>query len=421
MQNELLAPGVRRRITNTLFAAHTTFIAAQIASFTLMSIIGAQLGNSDAAAGIPSAVSMVGRALAGYPVGWLMDRVGRRYGLSLGYVLGILGGVVSVVAIGQESLLGFCLGVGLAGMARSTSEQSRYIAAEAELPDRRARAIGLVVAGGTIAAVAGPALVAPAGALMARTGALSSTGPYAAAAILSAICLLLVFVFLRPDPTVIGQAIEEEYGRPVDATQPAKAGRSLREILRDPRARLALSALIIGQFVMTYLMVIMPVHMDHHSHGTGAIAWMIAAHNLGMYVFSPGTGWLIERGGRVSVIMLGGLTLALSAVFTPVWLGAVPISVIMFLVGLGWNFTFIAGSSLLSDVLNQSERGRIQGASETMIAVAGGGGSLSSGVVFNASGIGGLSAVGLVFSVVLLVVTALWGRHSKEPAPTPSS
>lgn len=417
MQNDLFAPGVRRRITHTLFAAHTTFIAAQIASFTLMSIIGAQLGNSDAAAGIPSAVSMAGRALAGYPVGWLMDRVGRRYGLSIGYVLGALGGVVSVLAIGQESLLGFCLGVGLAGMARSTSEQSRYIAAEAELPERRARAIGLVVAGGTIAAVVGPALVAPAGAFMERMGLLSSAGPYAAAAVLSAICLLLVFFFLRPDPMVIGRAIEEEYGSPADVSQPTKAGRTLREILRDPRARLALSALIIGQFVMTYLMVIMPVHMDHHDHGTAAIAWMIAAHNLGMYVFSPGTSWLIERDGRVSVIFLGGLTLALSAICTPIWLGAVPISLIMFLVGLGWNFTFIAGSSLLSDVLHQGERGRIQGASETMIAVAGGGGSLSSGLVFNVSGIVGLSAVGLLFSVGLLVVTALWGRGKEAPAP----
>ncbi len=80
VSSNLLAPATRRRITSTLFAAHTTFVAAQIASFTLMSIIGAQLGGSDASAGIPSTISMVGRALAGYPIGWLMDRLGRRFG-----------------------------------------------------------------------------------------------------------------------------------------------------------------------------------------------------------------------------------------------------------------------------------------------------------------------------------------------------
>lgn len=417
MSTDLLAPAVRRRITGTLFTAHTTFIAAQIASFTLMSIIGAELGGSDASAGIPSTVSMIGRAVAGYPAGWLLDKVGRRFGLTIGYYLGLMGALLSVVAIGWESLIGFCLGVGLMGMARSTSEQSRFIAAEAELPDRRAKTIGLIVAGGTIAAVAGPLLVGPSGQLMERFGRLAIAGPYAAAALLSIVCILIVMIFLRPDPLVVGRAIEESYGTPATdtstATKEQTGGRTLLQALVDPRVRLAMAALTISQFVMVYLMVIMPVHMDHNNHDTTAIAWMIAAHNLGMYIFSWLTGWLIENTGRISVIVLGGLTLAASAIFTPVWIGVVPISLIMFAVGLGWNFAFIAGSSLLSDALSQNERGRIQGASETLSAVAGGGGSLSAGFVFAASGVMGLSAVGLAFSLVLLAAAMLWGRTTQ--------
>lgn len=409
----LLAPATRRRITGTLFAAHTTFVAAQIASFTLLSIIGAQLAGSDASAGIPSTISMVGRALAGYPIGWLMDKLGRRTGLSLGYLLALIGGIVSIYAIGQESLIGFCLGAGLAGMARSTSEQSRYIAAEAELPDRRAKAIGLIVAGGTIAAVVGPLFVSPSGIVMERFGFLAATGPYAVSALLSLVCLALVFLFLRPDPLLVGRAIEDEYGSPASKAQRGEKGRTLLQALADPRVKLALAALMVSQFVMTYLMVIMPVHMNHHNHGTGAISMMISSHSLGMYVFSWFTGWLIDRSGRVSVIILGGVTLALSAIFTPIWIGAIPLSAIMFIVGLGWNFAFIAGSSLLSDALTQNERGRIQGASETLIAVAGASGSLSSGVVFSMSGVMGLSGVGLAFSVVLLVAALLWGRAHK--------
>ncbi len=415
VSTNLLAPATRRRITGTLFAAHTTFVAAQIASFTLMSIIGAQLGGGDASAGIPSTISMVGRALAGYPIGWLMDRLGRRAGLSIGYFLAIIGGILSVLAIGQESLLGFCIGVGLSGMARSTSEQSRYIAAEAELPDRRAKAIGLIVAGGTIAAVVGPLFVQPSGALMAHYGLLAATGPYAISALLALICLALVFFLLRPDPLLVGRAIEEEYGTAASKAQRDEKGRTLLQALADPRVRLALAALMISQFVMTYLMVIMPVHMHHHNHGTGAISLMISSHSLGMYVFSWFTGWLIDRTGRVSVIVLGGLTLAASAIFTPLWLGVIPLSLIMFIVGLGWNFAFIAGSSLLSDALTQNERGRIQGASETLIAVAGGGGSLSSGIIFAASGVMGISAVGLAFSLALLAAVMLWGRGQTLP------
>ncbi|MEZ4615767.1 MAG: MFS transporter [Caldilineaceae bacterium] len=364
---------------------------------------------------MPSTVSMIRRAVAGYPIGWLMDRMGRRVGLSLGYVLAILGGLISVYAIGQESLIGFSLGVGLAGMARSTSEQSRYIAAESELPDRRAKAIGLIVFGGTIAAVVGPFFVTPAGALMARFGWLTATGPYAASALLSLICLSLVFIFLRPDPLNVGRAIEDEYGAPRTQAQRDDKGRTLLQTLQDPRVRLAMAALMISQFVMTYLMVIMPVHMNHHNHGTSAISMMISSHSLGMYVFSWLTGWLIERSGRVSVIVLGGVTLALSAIFTPVWLGAIPLSAIMFVVGLGWNFAFIAGSSLLSDALTQNERGRIQGASETLIAVAGGTGSLSSGIIFAATGVMGLSTVGLAFSLALLGAALLWGRQQTLP------
>ncbi len=415
VSSNLLAPATRRRITSTLFAAHTTFVAAQIASFTLMSIIGAQLGGSDASAGIPSTISMVGRALAGYPIGWLMDKLGRRFGLSLGYFLALIGGIISVLAIGQESLIGFCIGVGLAGMARSTSEQSRYIAAEAELPDRRAKAIGLIVTGGTIAAVVGPLFVGPAGALMQRYGLLITTGPYAASVLLSAICLALVYFFLRPDPLAVGRAIEEEYGTAASKAQRHEKGRNLMQALADPRVRLAMAALMISQFVMTYLMVIMPLYMSHHDHGTGAISAMISSHSLGMYVFSWLTGWLIERTGRVSVIVLGGITLAAAAIFTPVWIGAIPLSAIMFVVGLGWNFAFIAGSSLLSDALTQNERGRIQGASETLIAVAGGTGSLSSGIVFATGGIMGLSTVGLAFALALLAAAMVWGRTGSMP------
>ena len=410
MTKDLLTPAVRRRLIGTLFAANTTFMGAQITAFTLMSIIGADLGGSDAAAGIPSTVSMIGRAAAGYPIGWLMDRLGRRAGLTVGYMLGVLSGIICVLAIGNSSLIGFCVGVALSGMARGTSEQSRYIAAEAEVPERRAKAIGFIVAGGTIAAIAGPLLVDPASNLVTSFGLSLFTGPYIASGLLSLICVLLVFFLLRPDPLQVGKAIEAAYNLAHNLTTNTERGRTFRQVLAEPSVCLAMAALLIGQFVMTFLMVIMPVHMHHHDHSTGAISWVIALHSVGMYAVSPLTSRLIDRMGRTNVIILGSLTLAVSALVTPIAPTFVPIAVAMFLVGVGWNFAFIAGSSLLSDALTQNERGRIQGASETVIAVAGGAGSLSSGLVFSASGVAGLSAVGLISSFILLAAAMVWGR-----------
>jgi len=413
---QLLAPAIRRRLIGAIFAANTTFMGAQITAFTLMSIIGAELGGSDAAAGIPSTVSMIGRAVAGYPIGWLMDRWGRRAGLTVGYTLGVLSGIICVFAIGRSSLIGFCLGVAFSGMARGTSEQSRYIAAEAEVPDQRAKAIGFIVAGGTIAAIAGPLLVDPASNLVTHFGLSLFTGPYLASAVLSLLCVLLIFFFLRPDPLQVGRAIEAAYQLGENRNVTPGHGRTFRQVLAEPSVCLAMAALMIGQFVMTFLMVIMPVHMHHHQHTTGAISWVIALHSVGMYAVSPLTSRMIDRLGRTNVILIGSLTLGVSALVTPIAPTFVPIAVAMFLVGVGWNFAFIAGSSLLSDALTQNERGRIQGASETIVAIAGGAGSLSSGLIFSAAGVAGLSAIGLIFSFVLLAATLLWGRPTAVPA-----
>lgn len=394
---------------------YSTFIAAQVASFTFMSILGAQLGGSDVAAGIPSTISMLGRAAAGYPIGWLMDKLGRRLGLSLGYTLGILGGVLSVVAIGQESLWGFSLGIGLAGMCRSTVEQARFIAAEVEKPERRAKVIGLIVAGGTIGAVGGPLLAEPTSWVMANLGYSPYTGPYALNSVLSLLCLLLVFALLRPDPLEIGRALQAKLDCASRVVAATGDGRSILQVLMDPNIRLALMALLVGQFAMTLLMVITPLDMHHHAHGAAAISWVIVAHSLGMYALSWCTSWLIDRTGRVTVIVLGALTLVLAALLCPFSQSLLLLTLSMFFVGLGWNLSFIAGSSLLADALAVNERGRIQGFSETLSALAGSTGSLSSGLAFQLGGMVMVGVVGLSLSVALMGAAFVWGRAKAAP------
>ncbi len=407
IDSTLLKP--QKRITAALFVSQSLFSAAIIAAFTLMPIIAAELSGSDSTAGYPSTLTLIGRAAAAYPVGWLMDRWGRRLGLSLGYGLSVIGSLIAVAAIVVGSFLGFCLGALFVGFGRSSSEQSRYIAAEVYPLERRAKVIGLIVFAGTVGAVGGPLLVDPAGGLADRFDLPVSAGPFLIALVLYLLAMLIAYLFLRPDPLEIGKMVAK-----LDAHQEVVvAERPLRQIFSKPLVQLAVASMVIGQLVMVLLMTITPLHMNHHNHGTQAISFVIMAHTLGMFGLSGVTGWLIDKYGRIAMIIAGSMVLILSSVMTPLSASVVNLAAALFLLGLGWNFCLVAGSSLLSDALSANERGRGQGASEVLVALAAGTGSFSTGSVFAQGGITAVSAVGLAFSLAL-VAMLVWFNAAKR-------
>ncbi|MFT5367160.1 MAG: MFS family permease [Candidatus Latescibacterota bacterium] len=404
----MVSPSVQKRITTTLFASQSLFSASSILSFTLMPIISAHLGGSDTYVGIPPTVVMLGRAIAAYPVGWLMDRLGRRTGLSIGYVLAALGAILCVLSIQLwASLLGFSIGGLFMGMGRGVIEQARFVAAEVYPPEQQAKAIGWIVLAGTFGAIGGPLLVDPSGHLSASFGLHTYTGPYIFSAVLIAIALLLNIIFLRPDPMTIGQALRSQ-----NNSEESNDGRPLKEIFQDRSVRLGVSAMVIGQLVMTLIMVITPLHMNHHAHGIDAISWVIMAHTVGMYGLSWLTGMLITRFGRVPIVIMGAIILAISAILTPISTQMPLLIFALFLLGLGWNFCFIAGSSLLSESLASIERGRTQGATETGVALAASVGALSTGPIFASAGMVAICAIGLAFSLALFAGTSWWKKQT---------
>ena len=375
-----------------------------ILSFTLLPIISAHLGGTDRAAGLPPTMMMLGRAVAAYPVGWLMDHIGRRLGLALGYLFTAAGSVLCVLSISMwESLPWLCAGVLLMGMGRGVSEQARFIAAEVYHPIKRAGVIGLIVFAGTIGAVGGPLLVAPSTWLATSFGLHAHAGPYMVSVVLATLALMLTVLLLYPDPMKIGRTLSGA----LSGVDEKNTGRKLWRIFIDRTVRLGVAAMIIGQFVMTLIMVITPLHMNHHAHGEQAISWVIMAHTLGMYGLSSLTSRLTDRLGPVLIIVVGALILGASAVLTPISNQVSMLAFSLFLLGLGWNFCFIAGSALFFSGLLPVERGRAQGASEMMVALAAGTGSLGTGAVFAEAGIVAVSAMGLAFSLVL-IVASVW-------------
>jgi MFS family permease len=397
----------QKRIVSVLFVAQSFFSASSIAAFTLSPIISSVLSGSDSWVGLPNTVTLLGRAGFALPLGIMMDRFGRRLALSSGYSMAIIGSAISVWAIVSGSFLAFLLGALFLGMARSAGDQSRYVGAEVFTQSRRAKVIGLIVSAGTIGAILGPLLVPVSTTWATRLGLPEETGPFIISSILMIYATGAVLFFLRPDPREVGQdiAAQEAAENPDSVENIVGERRPLRQIFAAPMVQLAVFAMVIGFFVMAFLMVITPLHMDRAAHTTAAISTVIMAHTLGMYGLSWLTGGLIDRFGRIPMILAGAAILGISCFLAPLSLRVPILGLALFLLGLGWNFCFVSGSSLLSDALASHERARAQGASEALVAIGAGLASLSVGLVFAQGGYLLVSVIALIFTLLLVFLT----------------
>jgi len=406
---ELPSERTIRRVTGTLFVAQCLASAALIAGVTVNPILSVQLGGHEALAGLPGTLTLLGAALAAYPAGRLSDRFGRRGALTGGFVLGMLGMGMAALAAVVRAYAPFLLGMFIVGLARGANDQSRYAAAEVRPQARRARAISLIVFGGTAGSVAGPALVDPTGKLAASLGLDALAGPLFGSAVLFTLAGLLMFALLRPDPRDLGRLVAAQQPSAAELPGGPAVLRPFGVILALPQAQLALAATVCGQLVMVFLMSITSLHMNHHHHGLGDIGFVIGAHTMGMFGLSMLTGPLADKLGRPTLIAAGAIILAVGALLAPFSTETIPLALALFLIGLGWNCCYIGGSSLLSDTLTPAERGSRQGASEVLTSVSAAVGSLGSGLAFATIGYSGMSLLGAALALVpLLLVLRGW-------------
>jgi MFS family permease len=397
------SPAAARRILTTLFITQCLGSGALIANATVNAIAGATLSGRDDLAGLPGTLLLIGAAGAAPWAGKIMQRRGRRAGLALGFLVGMVGMILCGGAIVGHNFLLFLLGLLLIGAARGAVDQSRYAAADAQIPDRRARAISTVVFAGTIGAIAGPALVQPSGLVLGSLALDPLAGPMWSGALLFGLAGMLIFVFLRPDPREIGRTLDTSQP---EAQSPAGVARPLSEIMRQPAAWLALLAMVIGQGVMVLVMSVTSLHMHHHNHGLDDVSLVIMAHTLGMFGLSIVNGALIDRLGRKAAIAAGAALLIVGSLLAPVSLMTAWLALALFLVGLGWNLCYIAGSSLLSDTLAPTERSRVQGANELVINLSSAFSSLGSGIILAYAGFATLGLIGAALALLPLAALA---------------
>ena len=208
-----ITPAITRRITSALFATKSLHSTGIVVTITVSSIIAVRLTGSEASAGIPATLSTLGRVAGAYPFGWLMDRLGRRLGISVGFMAAIVGAAAGALAVLQGIYWILLAGSFLIGMSRSAMEQTRYIAAEVAPVGRRANAIGLIVFSGAVGALAGPMVVGVNERLTETTGIPNLAGPWILIVVLMGIAMLLNQVLLRPDPLRLGRQLASDEDR----------------------------------------------------------------------------------------------------------------------------------------------------------------------------------------------------------------
>jgi MFS family permease len=403
-----------RKITIILFLAQSLSSAGFIAAFTVNALVGAELSGQVAWSGLPSAVYVLGQAFAALMWGYTMERIGRRLGLAAGQAVGVVGAGIAGGAVYLGSFPLFLFGLALMGTARAAVDLGRFAAAEVHLPDQRGRAISNVVLGGTVGAVAGPLLVGPTGQQALAAGLPELAGPYSVGFVFFAVAGVMVFLGLRPDPRDVGRELAALH--PGSVPHPDRT-RSLPQVLRDPGVVVAMVSVVFAQLVMVMLMVITSVHMRAEGHPLGSISLVIAAHTFGMYAFSVISGRMTDRFGRAPVILAGMGVMIFACLMAAPSTGVLPLLIALFLLGLGWNFAYVAGSTMLSDQLSPAERAKTQGFNDLLLGLASATGSLGSGVVFAFAGYGAMSLVGGAAALVPIAAAGWWhaaGRHAAQ-------
>jgi MFS family permease len=342
-----------------LFTNNSTLIAVN-------GLAGLALAPHAGLATLPVTCWILGGALSTMPASLHMKRVGRQRGLTSGIFWALAGALLCAAAIWRQSFWLLCFGTLVWGVYNAYSQYYRFAAADMAPPDFKATAISLVLAGGLVGGILGPTV----------SRFTIDLGPRFMSVYLALIAFALVSLvllrFLRiPTPT---------------AAEQAASGRPLAEIAAQPRFIVAVLAGALGYGVMNFIMTSTPIAMSVCGHPFGDAAFVISSHVIGMFAPSFFTGALIRRIGVLSVLLCGA---ALNVVAIGIALSGISVAHFwwaLVLIGAGWNFLYIGGTTLLTETYRPEERAKAQGANDQVIFVMMALSSFTSGLTVTTSG-----------------------------------
>jgi predicted MFS family arabinose efflux permease len=339
-----------------------------ITVFATGSLVGLMLAPNAGLATAPITAFVLGSALTTIPASLIMQRIGRLPVFLCGAAVCVAGAALAVYAIYTKNFALFCFSTALQGVFQSTSGFYRFAAVEGASEAKKPMAISWVLTGGVVAAVAGTLISSGTSDLLAPY---TFAGSYVAVAVIALIALAVLLLLKLPKPTA------------GDVHGPR---RSWAKLLRQPKLIVAMASGTLAYGMMNFMMTAAPVAMVGCGFDKSDASWVIQWHVLAMFVPSFFTGQLIARYGAPKIAAAGMVILIVAAIIGLSGITFGNFAVALILLGLGWNFGFIGGTTMLTNCYTPAERGKVQGANDFIMSAAVTLASFSSGKLLAAAG-----------------------------------
>jgi MFS family permease len=372
-----------------LFCCQALMNAVMAGQTVMSALIGHSLAVDKALNTLPMAIQMTATMVASIPAGIIFARLGRKPGFWLGCLGSLCGSVVFALGVWLGNFQVYCIGAVFAGLGFGIAQHLRFAAAEVAAPEARARAIALVMAGGVLAAIIGPEIVKRSNMMLPP---LMFLGTYLCLTVLPLItATLLLFIELPPAARRVSEPVP------------------FRTIIARPSFLTAVVSSMVGYGTMNLVMASTPLQMLFCGFGVNASADVIRAHSIAMFLPGFITGRLIQRFGAHPIICIGALLtilcVAVNLSFSPV---IATFMVALVLLGVGWNFLFVGGTTLLATAHDAHERVRVQATNDFIVFGTVACTAFASGAV---EATGGWAALNLIVVPPTLIAAALVVWH----------
>jgi MFS family permease len=372
-----------------LFACQALMNAVMSGQTIMASLVGYKLVGTTGLNTLPMAIQQIGVMCASIPAGIVFARWGRKAGFWMGGAIAICGSITFAIGIYTDNFPLYVFGAFPAGIGHGISQHLRFAAAEVAAPEARPRAISLVLAGGVLAAIVGPEMVK-------RTFDFIPAHPFLAT---------YLYLPLLPILTVVLLSFAALPPAPPRTSVPIP----FRTIIARPTFLTAVIASLVGYGTMNLVMASTPLQMLLCGYGVPASADVIRAHSLAMFLPGFITGRLIQKFGVHRIIAIGGI-LTLSCVvvnleFAPYF---ATFLVALALLGVGWNFMFVGGTTMLTTAHDATERVRVQGLHDFIVFASVAATAVSSGAIHMKAG---WEVLNLTLVPPVLIAMAVVGWH----------
>jgi MFS family permease len=415
-------PPEQRRTLTILLLAQILSGAGLAAGITVGALLAEQMLGSSRFSGLPTVCFTIGSAAAAVGVGRVSQNLGRRAGLSAGYLTGALGSLGVVVAADLDNVVLLFASLLVYGAGVATNLQARYAGADLAAPSRRGRAVSIVLVATAVGAIIGPNLVNLTATLATEVGIPPLAGPFMLAGAAYAAAGVVLWVLLRPDPLLLARSIAATKSPPGNQANSGSTAPAVANGSESRRGSWAVASgagiLILTQLIMVAIMTMTPIHIEHHGHSISVTGVVIAAHVAGMFLPSPFSGWLVDRFGYLPIAIAAGVTM-LAAGLLAAWAPTDSVAMLVLalvLLGLGWNLGLVSGTTLVTDAVPLATRARTQGVVDLGIALAGAGAGLSSGLIVTAASYATLTLASGFLALLVIPIAAV-----ARAGPTPQA